>query len=319
MRLTIFIDQLTKILEKHNSNELFINGPESLVVCTSEQPYLKVQMPNFGSSLLNEIQNFAFSEGVRLDPNFPANGGLFTPKKNAEQDSQESYRWHAVMDPIADSGPFFTLRKHNFLSKSVYFEGCEYWPEICSLSIKHKVPIIICGATGTGKSTLLATILKNSCLQSRVVFIENVKELPMHSPLWIRLVETSPLLEGGESFSSRKLLFESLRMRPDHIVLGELRGIEARAFLQAFISGHGGILTTIHCDGPKNLLTRLDELSDYDIEEGKWASVFNAKGVMVISLEKTDSHKVKSIDFYQQNRFIPISSIREYKELISKI
>lgn len=281
------------LLAAKDSSEVFINGTYGTQVLAADGT-LSSHPPLSTSSaeLQTALQQFAFEQGVRLDPHFPANGGDFSWPLDDETSTSSRYRWHGVIAPIADDGPFVSFRKHRFTDDNVSFAGPTGWQHTVDAAIKAHAPVIICGPTGSGKSTFLCGLLRRHCLHERTIIIENVKELPRLSPSWIRLTTTPPLLDGREGFSSQRLLFESLRMRPENIVLGELRGAEAVTFYQAYLTGHGGLFTTVHCDSPEALEKRLDNLSADHLAAESWPRLFAIKSPLIVVLSASPAFTV---------------------------
>lgn len=176
-------------------------------------------------------------------------------------------RVNAVIPPVAIDGPMMSIRRfahiplrmENLISDSLK----TLTPEMAHLLeglIKAKVNILISGGTGAGKTTLL-NILSGFIPESeRVVTIEDAAELQMQQPHVVRM-ETRPInIEGRGEISQRALVRNALRMRPDRIVVGEVRGAEAFDMLQAMNTGHEGSLTTIHANSPRDAMARLENM-----------------------------------------------------------
>jgi pilus assembly protein CpaF len=126
--------------------------------------------------------------------------------------------------------------------------------------VRGRLNILISGGTGTGKTTLLNVLSGFIPPDERVVTIEDSAELQLQQPHVIRLETRPPNIEGRGEVSQRDLVRNSLRMRPDRIVVGEVRGAEALDMLQAMNTGHDGSLTTIHANGPRDALTRIESM-----------------------------------------------------------
>jgi pilus assembly protein CpaF len=136
-------------------------------------------------------------------------------------------------------------------------------PEIAQLlagCVKAKLNIMISGGTGAGKTTLLNILSANIPANERIITIEDSAELQLQQPHVIRLETRPPSIEGSGQVTQRDLVRNSLRMRPDRIVVGEVRGAEAFDMLQAMNTGHDGSLTTIHSNSPRDSLTRLESM-----------------------------------------------------------
>ena len=175
-------------------------------------------------------------------------------------------RVNAVIPPVALDGPMMSIRRfahiplqmHNLVNdlKSLTPEMATMLEGLC----KSKVNMLISGGTGAGKTTLL-NILSGFIPESeRIVTIEDAAELQMQQPHVVRL-ETRPInIEGKGEITQRALVRNALRMRPDRIVIGEVRGAEAVDMLQAMNTGHEGSLTTIHANTPRDALSRLENM-----------------------------------------------------------
>lgn len=295
------VETAMKLLAPQDCSEVFINGTYGVQVLAADGSVQ--QHPPFaktGEELQKALQQFAFGQGVRLDPHFPANGGDFSWPQGAVA-SEGRYRWHGVISPIADDGPFISFRRHRFTDDGVAFTGPPRWQQAVDEAVAAGAPLIICGPTGSGKSTFLCGLLRRHCLTQRTIIIENVKELPRLSAAWLRLTTTPPLLDGREGFNSERLLFESLRMRPENIVLGELRGAEAVTFYQAYLTGHGGLFTTVHCDSPAALEKRLDNLCGDALPAGSWQRLFAIKSPFVVVLGASPAFTIKGLHRFAGN------------------
>jgi pilus assembly protein CpaF len=176
-------------------------------------------------------------------------------------------RVNAVIPPVALDGPMMSIRRfaliplkmENLVSDT--FKSLT--PEMAMVLeglIKSKINIVISGGTGAGKTTLLNILSGYIPVNERVVTIEDAAELQMQQPHVVRL-ETRPAnIEGAGEITSRALVRNALRMRPDRIVIGEVRGAEAVDMLQAMNTGHEGSLTTIHANSPRDALSRLENM-----------------------------------------------------------
>jgi pilus assembly protein CpaF len=130
--------------------------------------------------------------------------------------------------------------------------------ELLEAAVKAKMNIIVAGGTGSGKTTLLNALSAFISPKDRIVTIEDAAELQLKQPHVARLETRPPNLEGTGAIRQRELLINSLRMRPDRIVVGEVRGGEALDMLQAMNTGHDGSLTTIHANSARDAIARLE-------------------------------------------------------------
>ena len=174
-------------------------------------------------------------------------------------------RVNAIIPPLAIDGPMLSIRR--FAVKPLMMEDLVNYkaltPEIAQLlagCVKAKLNIMISGGTGAGKTTLLNILSANIPENERIITIEDSAELQLQQPHVIRLETRPPSVEGTGQVTSRDLVRNTLRMRPDRIIVGEVRGAEAFDMLQAMNTGHDGSLTTIHSNSPRDSLTRLESM-----------------------------------------------------------
>jgi pilus assembly protein CpaF len=176
-------------------------------------------------------------------------------------------RVNAVIPPVALDGPMMSIRRFALIPLKMENLTSDAFksltPEMAQMLeglAKAKVNMVISGGTGAGKTTLL-NILSGFIPESeRVVTIEDAAELQMQQPHVVRLETRPPNIEGKGEVTSRALVRNALRMRPDRIVIGEVRGAEAVDMLQAMNTGHEGSLTTIHANTPRDALSRLENM-----------------------------------------------------------
>jgi pilus assembly protein CpaF len=176
-------------------------------------------------------------------------------------------RVNAVIPPVALDGPMMSIRrfalvplKMENLTSDTFKSLTPEMALMLEALIKAKVNIVISGGTGAGKTTLLNILSGYIPGSERVVTIEDAAELQMQQPHVVRL-ETRPAnIEGKGEVTARALVRNALRMRPDRIVIGEVRGAEAVDMLQAMNTGHEGSLTTIHANTPRDALSRLENM-----------------------------------------------------------
>src|SRR5271163_3420996 len=162
-------------------------------------------------------------------------------------------RVNAIIPPLAVDGPLLSIRR--FSTDKLMPPGMM---ELLEAAVKAKMNIIIAGGTGAGKTTLLNALSAFISPKERIVTIEDAAELQLKQPHVVRLETRPPNLEGNGAVRQRELLVNSLRMRPDRIVVGEVRGEEALDMLQAMNTGHDGSLTTVHANTPRDAVSRLE-------------------------------------------------------------
>jgi pilus assembly protein CpaF len=174
-------------------------------------------------------------------------------------------RVNIIIPPLAIDGPSISIRK--FSKKTITLDTmaqqANISPEMATLlkiAARCRLNILISGGTGSGKTTLLNALSRLIDPAERTVTIEDAAELQLQQPHVVRLETRSPNLEGTGEITMRELLRNTLRMRPDRIILGEIRGAEALDVLQAMNTGHDGSMSTIHANRPREALTRLENM-----------------------------------------------------------
>jgi len=235
--------------------EVMVNGIDHVYVEMAGKVVLTNIKFQDEDQLLNVIQFIVRSVGRRIDERVPL----------ADARLADGSRVNAVIRPLAIDGPLLTIRK---FAKDPYqvedlirFGTCNEpgfgFLKACVLA---KANIIISGGTGTGKTTFLNVLSGFIPAEDRIVTIEDAAELQLHQEHVCRL-ETRPKDINGEGeISIQRLVINSLRMRPERIVVGECRGAEALDMLQAMNTGHDGSMTTIHANSPRDALARLETL-----------------------------------------------------------
>src|SRR5215204_4926078 len=205
--------------------------------------------------LMRVIERIVSSVGRRIDESSPM----------VDARLQDGSRVNAIIPPLAIDGPVLSIRRFgsdplkmaslvefNALTKDIamLFEMC----------VKARLNIIISGGTGAGKTTLLNALSAYIPADERIVSIEDSAELQLQQPHIVRLETRPPNIEGKGEVAQRDLVRNALRMRPDRIVIGEVRGGEAIDMLQAMNTGHDGSLTTVHANTPRDALSRLETM-----------------------------------------------------------
>jgi len=174
-------------------------------------------------------------------------------------------RVNAIIPPLAVDGPALTIRKfaRDPYKSSDLIEFGTLSPQIAELlklCVEGRLNILITGGTGTGKTTLLNVVSSFIPPDQRIVTIEDAVELQLDRAHVVRLEARPPNVEGRGEITIRDLVRNALRMRPDRIVVGEVRGVEALDMLQAMNTGHEGSLSTLHANSPRDALSRLETM-----------------------------------------------------------
>jgi pilus assembly protein CpaF len=174
-------------------------------------------------------------------------------------------RVNAILPPLSLCGPVMTVRRFNaekvgaedlIASGSISASALDFLAG-CVISRRN---ILISGGTGAGKTTMLNLLSSHIPAGERIITIEDAAELQLHQPHWVRLETRPPDRGGAHEVTTRDLVRNSLRMRPDRIVVGECRGGEALDMLQAMNTGHEGSMSTVHANSPRDALQRLETL-----------------------------------------------------------
>lgn len=174
-------------------------------------------------------------------------------------------RVNAIIPPLALGGPTLSVRRfgvtpidiHRLLELNSLTKEMAFFIQAC---VQCKMNILISGGTGTGKTTLLNVLSKWIPPVERVISIEDAAELQLQRDHVVRLETRPPNIEGKGKITQRDLLRNSLRMRPDRIIIGEVRGEETLDMLQAMNTGHEGSMTTVHANSPRDALRRLENM-----------------------------------------------------------
>ena len=174
-------------------------------------------------------------------------------------------RVNAVIPPLALDGPVLSIRRFATVPlgmKDIVAFGTltEGMADLISGLVKAKTNLLISGGTGTGKTTLLNIMSGAIPPTERIITIEDAAELKLQQPHVVRLETRPPNIEGRGEVTQRALVRNSLRMRPDRIIVGEVRGAEVLDMLQAMNTGHEGSMSTIHSNSPRDALTRLENM-----------------------------------------------------------
>jgi pilus assembly protein CpaF len=175
-------------------------------------------------------------------------------------------RVNAVVHPLAIGGPFLTIRKfakdplmvNDLIELGTLDAEVSRFLEAC---VKGRLNVVVSGGTGTGKTTLLNVLSGFIPSDERIVTVEDAKELQLRQEHVLSMEARPPNIEGRGEVTIRDLVRNSLRMRPDRIVVGECRSGEALDMLQAMNTGHDGSLTTIHANSPRDALSRIETMT----------------------------------------------------------
>jgi len=229
--------------------------------------YKQVYVERFGRLQLTEVRFGSNAHLMKIIDKIVSRIGRRVDESSPMVDARlpDGSRVNAIIPPLALDGPLLSIRRFAVVPlKTADLIGHKtLTPEMAEMLaglVKSKVNILISGGTGSGKTTLLNILSGYIPENERVVTIEDAAELQMQQPHVVRLETRPPNIEGKGEISQRALVRNSLRMRPDRIVIGEVRGGEALDMLQAMNTGHEGSMTTIHANTPRDALTRLENM-----------------------------------------------------------
>jgi pilus assembly protein CpaF len=178
---------------------------------------------------------------------------------------EDGSRVNAIIRPLTVDGPLISIRKFSkkpfTMEKMVEFGSLTpQIGEVLGAAVKARMSLIVSGGTGSGKTTMLNALSNYISHDERLITIEDAAELQLQQPHIGRLETRPPNIEGKGEIKQRELVRNALRMRPDRIILGEVRGEEAFDMLQAMNTGHEGSMATIHANTPRDALTRLENM-----------------------------------------------------------
>jgi pilus assembly protein CpaF len=178
---------------------------------------------------------------------------------------KDGSRVNAVIPPLAIDGPMLSIRR--FATELLSAEDLvrlgalnENAAHVLQAIVRARMNIVVSGGTGAGKTTLLNILSSFIPQDERIVTVEDSAELQLRQPHVVRLETRPPNIEGKGEVTSRDLVRNSLRMRPERIIVGEVRGAEALDMLQAMNTGHDGSLTTVHANSPRDALSRIETM-----------------------------------------------------------
>jgi pilus assembly protein CpaF len=246
---------LESLLADSKVADILVNGPAQVYVERRGRLELTDVRFNDDAHLMNIIDRIVSGVGRRVDESSPM----------VDARLKDGSRVNAIIPPLAIDGPSLSIRRF-----AVELLGMKDLIEYGSISqqaatvlraiVKGRLNVLISGGTGAGKTTLLNVMSGFIPATERIVTIEDSAELQLQQPHVVRLETRPPNIEGKGEVTARDLVRNSLRMRPDRIVVGEVRGAEALDMLQAMNTGHDGSLTTVHANTPRDALSRVESM-----------------------------------------------------------
>jgi pilus assembly protein CpaF len=235
--------------------DILVNSPKQVYI--ERRGKLELTNVEFKDDehLMRVIERIVSTVGRRIDESSPMVDARLT----------DGSRVNAIIPPLALDGPVLSIRRFgaeplrmsSLIEKNALTKDMADMFEMC---VRARLNVLISGGTGAGKTTLLNALSSYIPNDQRIVTIEDSAELQLQQPHVVRLETRPPNIEGRGEVTQRDLVKNALRMRPDRIVIGEVRGGEAIDMLQAMNTGHDGSLTTIHANTPRDALARLETM-----------------------------------------------------------
>jgi len=246
---------LEPLLDDDTVTDILVNGPNQIYV----ERFGKLELTDVsfrdGRHLLSIAQRIVNRIGRRVDESAPM----------CDARLEDGSRVNVIVPPLAIDGASISIRK--FAEKKITLEVMasqqnvsDAMMRVLQIGARARLNILISGGTGSGKTTLLNALSRMIDTGERVVTIEDAAELQLQQPHVVRLETRPPNVEGTGEVTMRGLVKNALRMRPDRIILGEVRGGEALDMLQAMNTGHEGSMCTLHANNPREALTRLENM-----------------------------------------------------------
>ncbi len=251
----IGLGPIETLLEDPTINDIMINGPHRIFIERHGKTVLSPVQFRDIAHLTGVCQRIAAAVGRRVDEASPM----------VDARLKDGSRVNIVFPPLALDGPYVSIRK--FSKKTIDFARLigfgALTPQVAhilELAARARLNIIISGGTGSGKTTLMNALSRLIDPAERIVTVEDAAELQLQQPHVVRLETRPPNLEGRGEITQRDLMRNALRMRPDRIIIGEVRAGEAFDMLQAMNTGHDGSMSTIHANTTRDALTRVENM-----------------------------------------------------------
>jgi pilus assembly protein CpaF len=247
---------LEPLLQDPTISDILVNGPKQVYVERAGVLEETRIMFKDDAHLMHIIDKIVSAVGRRVDESSPM----------VDARLADGSRVNVIIPPLAVDGPHLSIRRfgHIPITEDDLLASRTLTPPILELirgAVKSRLNIVISGGTGAGKTTLLNVLSGYISDKERIVTIEDSAELQLKQRHVVRLECRPPNVEGKGTVAARQLVINSLRMRPNRIIVGEVRGEEALDMLQAMNTGHDGSLTTIHSNSPRDAIARMETMA----------------------------------------------------------
>jgi pilus assembly protein CpaF len=246
---------LEPLLADDTITDVMVNGPHQVYIERKGKLHLTDVHFRDDEHVMNIAKRIVSRVGRRIDESSPL----------VDARLMDGSRVNVIVPPLAIDGPTISIRKFSKkkLTLERMVEQSNLSPEmgrVLQIAARCRLNILISGGTGSGKTTLLNAMSRMIDHGERIVTIEDAAELQLQQPHVVRLETRPASIEGGGEIVQRDLVKNALRMRPDRIILGEVRGSEALDMLQAMNTGHDGSMCTVHANRPREAMTRLENM-----------------------------------------------------------
>lgn len=246
---------ITQLIDDSTVTEIMVNGPEDVFVERMGKIYKVDNSFRDDNHILHTIDKIITPLGRRVDESSPM----------VDARLPDGSRVNVILPPLAVKGPTLTIRKfatdpytlEDLISFGTINQDVAKFLRSC---VRGRINIVVAGGTGSGKTTLLNVISSFIPEEERIVTIEDAAELQLQQEHVVSLESRPANIEGKGLISIRDLVINSLRMRPDRIIVGEVRGGETLDMLQAMNTGHDGSITTVHANSPRDTLGRMETM-----------------------------------------------------------
>ncbi|MFZ5591669.1 MAG: ATPase, T2SS/T4P/T4SS family [Bacillota bacterium] len=252
---TVGFGPITPLLQDPSISEIMVNGPHQVYIERNGKLVLTGVTFRDNAHVMHIIDKIVAPIGRRIDESMPM----------VDARLPDGSRVNAIIPPLALNGPTITIRKFSRQPYTVddlirFGTLTTSMAKLLEACVKARLNIVVSGGTGSGKTTTLNVLSSFIPADERIITIEDAAELQLQQEHVITLESRPPNIEGKGAITIRDLVRNSLRMRPERIVVGEVRGGEALDMLQAMNTGHDGSLTTGHANSPRDMLARLETM-----------------------------------------------------------